>query len=95
MQHINDLSLHIDLRETLSKAEGMYYQLMNVADQLPDTVRTIIGLEPLKKPGETNSINGSKNSTSNGIAEFAREAANVTIDNEEVSFERGLSLSYI
>lgn len=45
MQHINDLSNHIDLSSTLSKAEGIYCQLMSAEDQLPDNVRVVIGLE--------------------------------------------------
>nr|CAD7403985.1 unnamed protein product [Timema cristinae] len=46
LKHINDLSLHIDLDSTLAKAEGIYHQL-TAASKLPDTVRCIIGLEPL------------------------------------------------
>ncbi|XP_034937097.1 TBC1 domain family member 15 [Chelonus insularis] len=48
LKHINDLSLHIDLSETLSKAESIYEQLIAVAPELPNNVRTIIGLEPLE-----------------------------------------------
>ncbi|XP_067010162.2 TBC1 domain family member 15 isoform X2 [Anabrus simplex] len=56
LKHINDLSLKIDLNATISKAEGIYHQLMAAA-QLPDPVRLIIGLEPLGDLG--NGVNGS------------------------------------
>jgi hypothetical protein len=46
LQHINDLSLHIELDSTLSKVEGIYRQV-TLAVQLPDVARKIIGLEPL------------------------------------------------
>ncbi|KOX72123.1 TBC1 domain family member 15 [Melipona quadrifasciata] len=45
LKHINDLSNHIDLSSTLSKAEGIYCQLISAEDQLPDNIRVIIGLE--------------------------------------------------
>ena len=50
LQHINDLSLHIELDSTLSKAEGIYHQLI-LAVQVPDVARKIIGLEPLGDHG--------------------------------------------
>lgn len=45
LKHINDLSNHIDLSSTLSKAEGIHCQLISAEDQLPDNIRVIIGLE--------------------------------------------------
>lgn len=101
MQHINDLSLHIELPWTISKAEGIYYQLMSVADQIPDDVRVIIGLEPLHR---TTSINDSddeacSNARANGIRNNSRRnssnSANVKLGDDEVSFERGLNMSYM
>lgn len=101
-QHINDLSLHIELPWTLSKAEGIYYQLMAVADQLPDSVRVIIGLEPLNKKS-TNSMNGGEASgnnsqvaaITNGSRRNSSTSGSVKLGENEVSFERGLDLSYM
>lgn len=103
MQHINDLSLHIELPWTLSKAEGIYHQLMSVEDQLPDNVRTIIGLESLNKPpsdceledGEASGHNDESNGTDSSSRRNSTENGNVKFGNNEVSFERGLNLSYM
>ncbi|EFN78563.1 TBC1 domain family member 15 [Harpegnathos saltator] len=103
LKHINDLSLHIELPWTLSKAEGIYYQLMGAADQLPDSVRAIIGLERLHKTLINNSINGGEasgnNSQSGTITNGSRRnsstSGSVKLGENEVSFERGLDLSYM
>lgn len=104
IQHINDLSLHIELPWTLSKAEGIYHQLMAVADQLPDNVRVIIGLEPLNKTlvaneGENGEASGQDTEEADGVKANSRrnstESGNVKFGNNEVSFERGLNLSYM
>lgn len=63
LQHVNDLSLHIELPRTLSKAEGIYHQLMAVAPQLPDNVRKVVGLEPINEMSE-NSDDGDDQSSS-------------------------------
>ncbi|XP_012222264.1 TBC1 domain family member 15 isoform X2 [Linepithema humile] len=101
LKHINDLSLHIELPWTISKAEGIYYQLMSVADQIPDDVRVIIGLEPLHKSTSINDSDdeASSNSRANGIRNNSRRnsssSANVKLGDDEVSFERGLNMSYM
>lgn len=103
LKHINDLSLHIELPWTLSKAEGIYYQLMSVADQLPDNVRSIIGEEPLHKTPVASDTESSEasghNAETNGATGSSRrnssEIDNVKIGENEVAFERGLTLSYI
>ncbi|CAK9821099.1 TBC1 domain family member 15 [Anthophora plagiata] len=103
LKHINDLSLHIELPLTLSKAEGIYYQLMSVADQLPDNVRVIIGLESLNKASATNDVENDEafghNVETDGSDSNSRrnstESGNVKFGNNEVSFERGLNLSYM
>lgn len=103
LKHINDLSLHIELPWTLSKAEGIYHQLMSVEDQLPDNVRTIIGLESLNKPpsdceledGEASGHNDESNGTDSSSRRNSTENGNVKFGNNEVSFERGLNLSYM
>ncbi|XP_053978196.1 TBC1 domain family member 15-like [Hylaeus anthracinus] len=103
LKHINDLSLHIELPWMLSKAEGIYYQLMSVADQLPDNVRTIIGLEPSNKtPSNTIAENGEASGhdveaigDNTNSRRNSRESGNVKLGDNEVSFERGLNLSYM
>nr|XP_034174028.1 TBC1 domain family member 15 isoform X2 [Osmia lignaria] len=104
LKHINDLSLHIELPWTLSKAEGIYHQLMAVADQLPDNVRVIIGLELLNKTlvaneAENGEASGQDTEEAGGVKANSRrnstESGNVKFGNNEVSFERGLNLSYM
>ncbi|XP_020287729.1 TBC1 domain family member 15 [Pseudomyrmex gracilis] len=99
LKHINDLSLNIELPWTISKAEGIYYQLI-MADQIPDDVRVIIGLEPLhKKSTNENSDNASGNTSPNEVRANSRRnssgSASVKLGDDEVSFERGLNMSYI
>lgn len=83
---------------TISKAEGIYHQLMAVAPHLPDSVRTIIGLEPLNRspePCELDISNGSSASTTNEENSREHEAeGNIKFGDNEVAFERGLSMSY-
>lgn len=96
------MSLHIELPWTISKAEGIYYQLMSVADQLSDSVRTIIGLELLNKTSSSD-MNGDEasgnNSQARGDSDGSRRnssaSGNVKFGDNEVSFERGLDLSYM
>ncbi|XP_015608972.1 TBC1 domain family member 15 [Cephus cinctus] len=102
LKHINDLSLHIELPWTLSKAEGIYHQLMAVESQLPDSVRVIIGLEPLNKTPASDLEDESacagahaNGENSNGIRRDSDKSENVKFGNNEVSYERGLSVSYI
>jgi len=99
LQHINDLSLHIELDSTLSKAEGMYHQLTS-AVQLPDVARKIIGLEPLGDRGggeEQESVQ--TGNVDNGLkAEQGPESLEtVTFETStgEVAFERSLNLHYL
>lgn len=102
LQHINDLSLHIELPRTLCNAEGIYCQLISVMDRLPDNVRTIIGLEPLRRtPIEKAIVEENTtpvhNTHTNGSASKSRKnsADNVKLGDNEVAFERGLALSYM
>lgn len=48
LKHVNELSMKIDLRSTLEKAESIYLQLKTV-DNLTDEIRMIIGEEPIQK----------------------------------------------
>lgn len=90
--------MHIELPYTISKAEGIYHQLMSVAPHLPDNIRTIIGLEPLNRspePCELDISNGSSVSPTNGENSHEQEnEGNVKFGDNEVAFERGLSMSY-
>jgi hypothetical protein len=45
LQHINDLSMHIDVEETLSSAEAIYHQLAASQDKLPTHVSDILGFD--------------------------------------------------
>lgn len=102
LKHINDLSLRIELPWTLSKAEGIYHQFMSVANYLPDHIRIIIGLEPQHKPEISDSedevasaepqINGNNDRPRNSTTS---DSGNVRFGNNEVSFERGINLSYM
>lgn len=71
-----------------------------MADQIPDDVRVIIGLEPLhKKSTNENSDNASGNTSPNEVRANSRRnssgSASVKLGDDEVSFERGLNMSYI
>ncbi|XP_071449538.1 TBC1 domain family member 15 isoform X2 [Hetaerina americana] len=54
LKHINDLSLHIHLEDTLTKAEAIYLQL-SAAEDLPDCARIILGKPPLHPENEDGS----------------------------------------
>lgn len=116
LQHINDLSHHIELLWTLSKAEGIYHQLMSIESQLPDNIRLIIGLEPLHRSPVTSvttsdidddvdvsATSGNQNGNSSNNSHVPHQETNtsnnsdgsIRIGNDEVSFERGLNLSYM
>jgi hypothetical protein len=99
LQHINDLSLHIELDSTLSKAEGIYHQL-TLAVQLPDVAREIIGLEPIADhDGGEEQESVQTGNVDNGLeAEQGPESLEtVTFETStgEVAFERSLNLHYL
>jgi len=45
LKHINDLSMHIDVEDTLSSAEAIYHQLAASQDKLPTHVNDILGFD--------------------------------------------------
>jgi len=47
---VNDLSMRIDVCETLSGAESIYLQLLDVQDKLPNNIRVILGLPEKEEP---------------------------------------------
>lgn len=99
LKHINDLSLHIELDSTLSKAEGIYHQLTS-AVRLPDIARKIIGLEPLgNTDGEEQEDSVQTADIDNGLeAEQGPESLEtVTFETStgEIAFERSLNLHYL
>lgn len=49
LKHINDISLRIDLEATLKKAEAIYRQIAS-SPNVPDSVRTVLGLPKQEKP---------------------------------------------
>ncbi|XP_014219166.1 TBC1 domain family member 15 [Copidosoma floridanum] len=98
LKHINDLSLHIELPWTLSKAEGIYHQLKAAEPELPDNVRLIIGLEPKNKINDQLDLNNETANTNGDSApsnSYADESVNVKFGKNEVSFERSINLSYL
>ncbi|XP_055335477.1 TBC1 domain family member 17-like isoform X2 [Paramacrobiotus metropolitanus] len=52
LRHINDLSMNIDLERTLKLAESIYHQLMG-AEELPTSIRKIIGLATASETSNT------------------------------------------
>lgn len=104
-QHINDLSLHIELPWALSKAEGIYHQLMAVAPDLPNNVRVIIGLEPLTvspsssdREDEASAALSTRQYNDNADTSSRKNSNgsdNIKFGNNEVSYERGLNVSYM
>nr|CAD7571204.1 unnamed protein product [Timema californicum] len=100
LKHINDLSLHIDLDSTLAKAEGIYHQL-TAASKLPDTVRCIIGLDPLgdmtseHEEDTATSTNGIDLATNGVERQNSLDAVTLGTITGEVAFERSLNLVYL
>ncbi|VDD88081.1 unnamed protein product [Enterobius vermicularis] len=45
LKHINELSMRIDVEETLSTAEAIFHQLAESQDKLPSHICSILGLE--------------------------------------------------
>lgn len=77
---------------------------MAIADQIPDNVRTIIGLEPLHKTSvadtdeNADEASGGNNHTrenNNGSRRNSSTSGNVKFGDNEVSFERGLDMAYM
>lgn len=77
---------------------------MAVAPDLPNNVRVIIGLEPLNtSSGSSDPEDESNGSPANaqdteadGLARrHSNESDNIKFGNNEVSFERGLNVSYL
>lgn len=98
LQHINDLSLHIDLDSTLSKAEGIYHQLTS-AVQLPDVARKIIGLEPLGNPDGEHKDSVHATNVGSGLEveedHESLETVKFAPHTGEVAFDRALNLHYL
>lgn len=84
LKHINDLSGNIDISTVISKAEGMYNQIVD-AEHLTDAVRLIIGLPILGNASIVNS------------KEASPDISDLTIngDTDEVSYENALTNSFL
>ncbi|XP_078036986.1 TBC1 domain family member 15/17 [Augochlora pura] len=103
LKHINNLSLHIDLHSTLTEAEGIYCQLMSVTDKLPDSIRTIIGIEHLNKVSADDTEEVVASTANNDEVDWvdtntrrdSMDCENVRLGENEVAFERGLHMSYM
>lgn len=93
-QHVNDLSGNIDVAEMISKAEGIYHQII-AAEHLTDAIRLIIGLPILGKPRSSGSHEVSPE-LSNDIQELrSSNSDSVESGADEVCFERAISTSYL
>jgi hypothetical protein len=98
LQHINDLSLNIELDSTISKAEGIYNQL-TTAD-MPDVARKIIGLEPLgDSDGGAEQELVRTGNVDNGLEgeQGPESLETVTFETStgEVAFERSINSNYL
>jgi hypothetical protein len=98
LQHINDLSLHIELDSTISTAEGIYHQL-TLTVEVPDVARKIIGLEPLGDcdGGEEQELVRTGNDNGLEAEQGPESLETVTFETStgEVAFERSLNLHYL
>lgn len=99
LQHVNELSMGINLDSTLCKAEGLYAQLLSIESDLPDAVRVIIGLEPLNETAgdsEDDDIDDDDRSVSTHT-EHDSSIETVTLGalGGEVAFDRGINLQYL
>ncbi|KAK9731846.1 Rab-GTPase-TBC domain [Popillia japonica] len=89
LKHINELSLKLNVNFLLNKAEGIYRQIEE-ATHANDNVRDIVGLPKLE-----NGNMDSPNTASFTYLESSADHASVNIDTNEVSYERGISNSYL
>jgi len=90
LKHINDLSGNIDVAAVISKAEGMYNQII-AADHLTDSIRLIIGLPVV---GNTVVLDSKEASPDlSDLAPGSLEA--VHIEGDEVGYERAISNSFL
>ncbi|KAJ1526930.1 hypothetical protein ONE63_008478 [Megalurothrips usitatus] len=97
LKHVNELSLRIDLDSTLCKAEGLYAQLISIESDLPDAVRTIIGLEPLNPvqgDSEDDDIKEEEDDDGGDSTHTEHDSSIETVSlvaSNEVVFDRGLN----
>lgn len=87
LQHINELAGHLNVPEILSRAEGIYNQIIE-AEHLTDNIRIILGL-----PVQENEINDSTIVSIDGDQASSMEAVNFGPDEE--TFERSINGSYL
>lgn len=89
-QHVNDLSMKIDLDDIICRAEAIYIQLRATPD-LPISVKRIIGLAP------SNSTNGSSDDEEDlsQVLDHDCETVNIPDAGEEEAFERSISQNYL
>ena len=99
LQHVNELSLRIDLGSTLCKAEGLYAQLFQTENTLPDPVRTIIGFEPLHKEDVDSEDDDMDDDDEGGSAHTEHDSSIETVSigalGGEVAFDRGINLQFL
>ncbi|KAF5270074.1 hypothetical protein FQA39_LY08486 [Lamprigera yunnana] len=86
LKHINDLSGNIDIATMISKAEGMYNQIV-AAEHLTDSIRLIIGLPIL------GTIIADSKEASPDISDLGPGSVNSEID--ECNYESAISNSFL
>lgn len=87
-QHVNDLSMKIDLDEVICRAESIFAQLIATPD-LPTSVKRIIGLAP------STSTNASTDDEDNLSQTLENECETVDIpDTGEEAYERSICSNY-
>ncbi|XP_046400204.1 TBC1 domain family member 17 isoform X2 [Ischnura elegans] len=97
LKHINDLSLHIHLEDTLTKAEAIYLQLSS-AENLPDRVRVILGKAPLNPESDSDSDEDFAPATSGQNSEpsavHVPSTSSTMLNPSEQMFEDSLSFQF-
>ncbi|XP_075224634.1 TBC1 domain family member 15/17 [Lycorma delicatula] len=98
LKHINDLSLKIDLNSTLCTAEAIYNQFSCMQD-LPLSIKKLIGLAPESTSGDSQDGNSSTTSCEDNGYDHDNDENDISIirdyTSEEEAFEKALCHNYI
>lgn len=110
-QHVNDLSMQIELQYILSKAEGIYHQVI-ASSQLTDPIKNILGMEPLQAAVSDSSDDedlclpsGSTGTSDNNIRKDSLKKTDSVVtstngislqaDKDEVSYQKSIDFNYL
>lgn len=88
LQHVNDLSMCLDVDKILSTAEGIYHQIVS-AKHLTDQIRIILGMTPLNITRSTSSDEATTqvNGTEDGLGIYSPGM-------DEVMYQIGLDMNF-